>query len=117
MAKKSHLKIVGDAPATIGTPPRKLGKAGLALWNAVVNEYDVADSGGRELLCLAGQTLDRAEQLKEIIDKDGPVLRTKTGTKAHPACRDEIQNRMAVARLLKQLGVTLEPLRTGGGNW
>jgi hypothetical protein len=114
MTRKTHLEVVTDPVAKVGSPPRKLGAAGLALWNSVTAEFAIDDSGGRELLCLACQALDRAEELKSIIDKEGAVLRSKAGVKSHPAVRDEIQCRALVARLLKQLGVTLEPLRTGG---
>lgn len=112
MSKKNHLSVVDSTSGTSPQPPRKLGEAGLHLWNAVQREFDVSDAGGVALLTLAAQALDRAEGLSAAIEKDGLTMRTKSGLRAHPAMRDEIANRALCARLLKALGVTLEPLRT-----
>jgi hypothetical protein len=37
-----------------------LGDHGKNLWLQIISEYDVSDAGGRELLLLACQSLDRA---------------------------------------------------------
>ena len=67
MGRKSHkppLHLVPPAPLTEAAPPRTLGHHGASLWNRIMCEYDIADAGGRELLALACQQLDRAEALK-----------------------------------------------------
>jgi hypothetical protein len=67
MGRKSHkppLHLVPPAPAIEHAPPRTLGQHGSSLWNRIMTEYDIADAGGRELLALACQQLDRAEALK-----------------------------------------------------
>jgi hypothetical protein len=63
----------------------------------------MGDVGGSELLCLAGQTLDRAEELAERIRADGVMIRTATGAKAHPCVKDELAARNLTARLLARL--------------
>jgi hypothetical protein len=62
MSKNPSLKLVSGPRSTIPEPPRTLGEPGRSLWDRVMAEYDIADSGGRELLALACQALDRAER-------------------------------------------------------
>jgi hypothetical protein len=103
-----HLKIVNRPDATTLKPPRTLGEAGANLWSRIVEQYQVDDAGGRELLTLCCQSLDRAEALRAKIDEDGEIVRTKTGVRDHPALKHEIQNRSFVAKCLSRLGVALE---------
>jgi hypothetical protein len=113
------MKKSGDRPpltlvepgATGLQPPRPLGAAGKALWDRVTREFDMGDVGGSEILCLAGQTLDRAEELAERVRGDGVMIRTATGVKAHPCLKEELAARNLTARLLARLGLDLEPLR------
>ena len=112
-APKPSLSVVVP-DATIPPPPRSLGPAGTALWQRVQSEYAVTDAGGSEVLCLACQTLDRAESLSQAITEEGQTIRTRTGVRAHPALRDEIANRALVARLLGKLGITTEPVKSPG---
>ena len=46
-------------------------------------EYDIADSGGMEMLCQACQALDRAEALRTEIDSDGEVIRVRGSVREH----------------------------------
>ena len=112
MAKPS-LTIAGPA-STVIQPPRKLGPAGRQLWDGVMAEYDIRDRGGLELLCLAGETIDRVQRLAERIDAEGEVVRTKNGPKAHPALRDELAGRAFVARTLERLGLNIEAVKPVG---
>jgi hypothetical protein len=59
------------------------------LWNRVQAEYGIADTGGTELLTLACQGLDRAEALREEIDRDGAVIRVRGTIKDHPGLSHE----------------------------
>lgn len=118
MGRKSHkppLHLVLPTPATANDPPRTLGHHGASLWNRVMTEYDIADAGGRELLALACQQLDRAEALKAQIDAEGEVIQTRNGPKDHPALRHELAARAFIAKTLHRLGLTLEPLRPSPG--
>lgn len=96
-------------------PPRPLGQHGAALWQAIVSSYDVRDEAGRELLCGACQALDRAEALREQIDRDGEILRTKTGLRDHPGLKHEVACRSLVTRSLARLGLEFEPVRASVG--
>jgi hypothetical protein len=115
MSKKPDLKLV--KPNGKGNnPPRALGRHGQSLWNRVLKEYDVADVSGRELLTLACQALDRAEALREAIDRDGELLATRTGgLREHPGIKPELANRAFIVKTLGKLGLDVEPLRAGPG--
>ncbi|RVD42199.1 hypothetical protein EN742_08250 [Mesorhizobium sp. M4A.F.Ca.ET.020.02.1.1] len=110
-----NLKLVADNPPATGAPPRPLGKHGMALWQAVHAQYQIEDAAGVEFLLQACQSLDRAEALKEQIDADGAVIRTKTGLKDHPALRHEIAARSFVVRTVARLGLDMEPIHSGPG--
>jgi phage terminase small subunit len=114
MAKKPPLTLVGSR-TTPAEPPRKLEAAGRSLWNRIMTEYEITDSGGIELLALACQTLDRAESLREQINQDGEVIRTRSGIRAHPAVKDELACRAFVVRTLSRLGLNLEPTKSNVG--
>src|SRR2546423_6632080 len=111
--RKLPLTLIGPG-STAPPPPRTLGPHGLALWGRVQAEYGILDCGGVELLCLACEATDRIQSLSVAITEDGPVVRTRTGIRAHPALRDELANRALVARLLSRLGVTTEPTKSPG---
>lgn len=117
MAKKPPpLHVVPNVTAAVPAPPRALGCHGAALWHRVLSEYDIADVGGRELLALACQQLDRAEALRAQIDQDGEVIKTRTGAlKDHPALRHELAARAFVAKTLLKLGLNVEPLHPSPG--
>jgi hypothetical protein len=76
--------------------------------------YSITDAGGIELLCLACQALDRAESLREAIDRDGPMLHTRTGLRSNPLLRDELANRAFCARTLDRLGINAESVKPVG---
>jgi len=92
-------------------PPRPLGADGTALWNRVMSEYRIEDAGGIELLAQACAALDRAEALSAAIAQDGAVIRTESGPKSHPACKDELACRAFVARTLEWLGLNVEVVK------
>jgi hypothetical protein len=108
------LSLVGSA-FTVLEPPRRLGEPGRSLWDRVQREFRIADAGGVELLCLAGEALDRAQALSQAIERDGEIVRTAAGIRTHPAVKEEIALRSFVARTLQRLGISLEPLRGSPG--
>ena len=87
----------------------------MSLWRRVTAEYDVSDPSGVEFLTLACEALDRAQGLSVAISRDGEIIRTAGGPKAHPAIRDELANRAFVTRTLQRLGLNFEPLRSAPG--
>src|SRR5262245_28106692 len=113
MAKKPKpsLKLVGsEQDTTWAEPTRNLGKHGRKLWDSVMKEYQVEDAGGVEMLAQACQALDRAESLREEINRDGAVIRVRSTIKDHPALRHELANRAFVVRTLTRLGLNFEPV-------
>jgi hypothetical protein len=104
MVKKPTLALVEPDDA-VGSPPRKLGAHGMALWNKVNADYRIDDAGGIELLAQACAGLDRAEA----------VIYTKSGPKAHPAIREETALRSFVCRTLQRLGLNIEVLKPTPG--
>jgi P27 family predicted phage terminase small subunit len=119
VAKKPTLTVVPSTP--IGTqPPRKLGQHGLDLWRKIMAEYDISDAGGLEILCQICVALDRAEQAAEHINRDGPVILTKSGLREHPAAKIELANRAFVTRNIQRLGLNIETVKPIGrppGTW
>ena len=114
MARKSakpSLRLIRQTSATDDAPPRTLGHHGMSLWARINSEYSIEDAGGRELLTLACQHLDRAEALRQQIDAEGEVVQTRNGPKDHPALRHELQARAFVAKTLLRLGLNVEPVR------
>jgi hypothetical protein len=115
MGKNPNLRVMQTA-ANGTAPPRKLGNHGMALWNRVMSEYDVADSGGRELLAQACLALDRAESLRETIARDGEFVSTRAGgLREHPGLKPELAARAFVVKTLCRLGLHVEPVRSGPG--
>jgi hypothetical protein len=114
---KKQLKLVTDPPSTSARPPRNqgepphdLGPIGLDFWQKVVREYCFDDVGSLALLELACRALDRAETLRQRIDKDGELIPSPNGMKAHPLLREELGNRTFIARTLQRLGLDREPV-------
>jgi hypothetical protein len=110
-------KVIPLRPANVlAKPPGKLGRVGGKLWRDVVSAYAFDSVASYETLFQACAAADRAQELRERIDKDGVVLTTATGVlKDHPALRHELANRAFVVRSLGRLGLDLEPLNDRPG--
>ena len=95
-------------------PNRKLGPSGAKLWSTITEEYDVSDGPGVEMLTLICQALDRAESLREQIDREGEIIDTDKGPREHPGLKLELQNRSFVVRNLQRMGFGDEPIKGVG---
>jgi hypothetical protein len=117
--QKPPLSLVSSAISgeieAFDTPPRPLGSHGQRLWTSVQAEYQISDVGGREILCQCAELLDRAERLREEIDRDGEIIRTKAGPRVHPGINQETHLRTAIGKMLERLGLNLEPVKPHGG--
>jgi hypothetical protein len=109
----AKLKVI-DTSTTLPSPPRNLGQIGLELWRKVQGEYHIIDAGGVELLAQACAALDRAESLREQIDRDGEIVRMKGVLKDHPGLKHELANRAFITRAIARLGLDVEPVRAVG---
>jgi hypothetical protein len=112
-AEKPPLTLVGPTSIEI-SPPRELGRHGMALWRSVQHAYRIDDAGGTELLAQACAASDRVEALAERISADGEVVNTRAGPKAHPALRDELAGRAFIVRTLERLGLNVEAIKPLG---
>jgi len=108
------LSIVSGAKVGV-EPPRPLGRHGHALWQRVQAEYGITDVGGVELLAQVCQAEDRAEQLADVVARDGHTIYTRAGVpKSHPAIRDELACRAFIVRVLERLGLNVEAIKPPG---
>jgi hypothetical protein len=82
--------------------PAGLGAEALALWSSVVGAYDLEEHE-RTLLVQAVRTVDLLEKLDAEVRRDGPLVESPQGQKAHPAATEARQQRIALARLLAAL--------------
>jgi hypothetical protein len=105
LTNKPPLTVVGSA-STVPPPPRKLGEHGMDLWNSVQREYGISDIGGIELLCLAAQSLDRAESLSARIAEDGEDHSSQHCVTSWA--------RAFIARTLVKLGICTENVKVMG---
>src|SRR5262249_50119418 len=96
-------------------PPPTLGKAGVSTWKSVMAQYMVEDAGGVTLLAQLCETLDNIASYDAIIDAEGVMIRTKTGTKAHPLLKERLSARAFVARTIQRLGLNIEVVRPTSG--
>ena len=69
--------------------------------NSLRREFVIADAAGIKLLAQACAAADRAESLRAAIDRDGEIVQTRTGPRAHPGLRDEPSNRAFIVRTLE----------------
>jgi hypothetical protein len=112
--RKPPLQIVGDPDFSGVQPPLTLGKVGRSLWDRVQGSYAINDVGGQELLAQACAAADRAEDLRGIINHDGPIIQTRAGRRDHPLLKHELQCRAFVTRTLMRLGLDVEPIKSVG---
>jgi phage terminase small subunit len=89
-------------------PPAHLTAPTGQWWVQVQQDYELEPHHVR-LLTLACEAFDRTAQAREIIDREGPVVVTDSGMKAHPAVAIERDARLAFARLVRELDLDTEP--------
>jgi hypothetical protein len=121
MRKKAPLTVVGVTAADPTAPPLNLDKAGADLWRTIMSEYQIDDSGGREILRQACTAADRATECAAAIADEGLTVRTANGLRDHPLLKHELAARAFVVRSLHRLGLDIEPVRSvgrpGGKGW
>lgn len=97
------------------SPPKKrLKTRGLAFWKIVTDEFTLTD-GDCELLLVACELLDRAQQCRELLEKDGLTIVDRFNqTKSHPALEGERQSLLAFIKVRRELGLDVAPEESRG---
>lgn len=75
---------------------------GRALWRSVVNVFEL-DEHELALLREAVRTVDLLGELDAAVRRDGPLVESPQGQRAHPAVVEARAQRIALARLLAAL--------------
>ena len=89
-------------------PPPHLSADGKRLWIRLSDDYVLDDSGAQTLLRALCEALDRCEQARRRIRKDGAYLRDRFGQmRPHPAVAVERDSRNQILAAIKAL--RLEP--------
>ena len=89
--------------------PEHLSPAIRTWWCEVNEEYDLVMPHHQKLLLLAAESLCRIEEAREILEDDGLVMLDRFGQKkSHPMLQVERDNKIAFARLIRELGLDLE---------
>lgn len=85
--------------------PKGLGTRGRAFWRATTSGFEL--SGPEvELLAEVCRTLDEIDGLRASVARDGTTVPGSTGQpRVHPALAQLGQHRLALGRLLAQLGL------------
>src|SRR3954470_1663415 len=83
-------------------PPADLGADARELWSSVVDAFDLEEHE-RALLVEACRTVDLLAKLDAEVRRDGPLIDSSQGLRAHPAATEARQQRIALARLLAAL--------------
>ncbi len=96
-------------------PPPGAGKAGTALWRAVLSEYEL-EQHELALLTQAVRLTDLCDDLAERVAADGPLLGSSQGDRAHPAAVELRQQAIALARLLGALRLPAGEESEAGGD-
>lgn len=86
-------------------PPRHLRKETRNWWASVAADYEL-ELHHLRLLTLAAEAWDRAQQAREIVAKEGAYFRDRFDCpRAHPGIAVERDNRIAFARMLRELSL------------
>lgn len=97
----------------IPAPPDGLDAAGVRLWRAVTDIWELTEV---ELVLLgeAARCADLCDALEARVVADGPMVTDSRGTRANPAAVEVRQQRITLARLLAALRVPLDEVDPGG---
>lgn len=93
--------MTADTPRT-PPAPTGAGAAGRRLWSSVVEPFDL-DEHELALLRQACRTADLLDKLDAEVRRDGPMVGSGDGRKAHPTAVESRAQRIALARLLAAL--------------
>lgn len=97
------------------SPPKHLSAKARSWFTGLQREYGVSDAAGLALLTAAAESWQRAAEARELIAKEGAVLRDRFGQSVpHPAVRIETAARAQLLQAIRQLGFDLAPVKPVG---
>jgi P27 family predicted phage terminase small subunit len=89
--------------------PRHLSSRAKAFWRTVLDGH-ILEPFQLELLRRACEQLDRADQARAVLEREGLTTLDRFGQpKEHPAVAIERQAHLAIARLLRELNLDVSP--------
>ena len=88
-------------------PPTHLSPDAAVWWSAVESQYEF-NAADLALLGQAAEVLDRLTAARKQIEADGAYVFVKGVARPHPALRAERQDRVVLARLLRELALPLD---------
>ena len=92
------------------SPPKSLSRQSKALWKQIVSQWSLDDPAGLKVLEVGLHALDRAEECREQIDKEGCTLADRFDqVKPHPLLSVERDARSQFMHTMKQLNLDPEP--------
>jgi P27 family predicted phage terminase small subunit len=94
----------------IPKPPTHLNKGGRKLWRGVLQDYEIEETHDLKLLAEACGCIDRIDEARREIEKKGSYFEDRFGQpKEHPAHKTERDNKILLARLLRELNLDIAP--------
>jgi hypothetical protein len=112
--KKNPLALVKPSKANPLAPPSTLREAGRTLWQSIMTEYAITDSGGRAILTQICCAADDLHDCDVAIERDGAMINSRTGPREHPLLKQRLALRAFVVRATARLGLSLEPVKPVG---
>lgn len=98
------------------TPPTGLSAAAKRWWRELVEEFEIKDAAGRQVLELYCRRFDRARECRIQIKREGATIRDRWGqVKPHPLLATERDAIAGMLAALRALNLDLEPLHDRPG--
>lgn len=104
MKAEERLRSLGPK---LPEPPKHLSASSRRWWADVVRNFEL-EPHHLKLLSLAAEALDRTEQARAQIEKEGMTVPGRFGPRTSPAVAIERDSRLAFARLLRELDLDSE---------
>src|SRR5262245_42197890 len=100
--RKPTLKLVGanppPPPVNAFQPPPNLGASGANCWKQIMAQYAIEDAGGVQLLSQLCLALDDLDVTSAAIERDGLLVRGRSGLKENPLLRHQLGLRSFISR-------------------
>ena len=95
--------------------PGHLSEDSRRTWKELIENFDISDPEGLDILRFGLEARDRATRAREEIDKQGMTVVDKWGqVKPHPLLTAERDARASYLAALKQLGLEKDPAKMRG---